>query len=100
MKLVGRSLVSAITHTPASGPFSLFTVPEMYPSGARRCACSPSPAITPLTTTATIHRPARAIVPPSDIHDLEHALKILDDVAARGRPPLVRDIACKAQVRD
>src|SRR5690349_20107551 len=37
MKLVGRSLVSAMTHTPASGPFSPCTVPVMYPVGAPDC---------------------------------------------------------------
>src|SRR5690349_13881791 len=30
---VPNSLVSAITHTPASGPFSPVTVPVMYPGG-------------------------------------------------------------------
>src|SRR5579871_247396 len=59
MKLVGRSLVSAITHTPASGPFSPCTVPVIYPEGAPACwarvgrtANVPIKPSTPAPTTA------------------------------------------------
>src|SRR5262249_7910954 len=44
MKRVGRSFVSAITHTPASGPFGLVTTPPrslspmLTPAGAGCCA--------------------------------------------------------------
>src|SRR6185436_4824481 len=55
MKLVGRSFVSAITQTPASGPLPLRTVPAMTPSGPRRCACSASP----VSSEAQTIRPAR-----------------------------------------
>src|SRR5438093_8173738 len=99
MKLVGRSFVSAITHTPASGPLSLLTTPEMYPSGARRWADTTNPTLTAMASDATAAT-AIFIGSPSDVHDGKHTLEILDHIAAGRRPPLVRDVASEPQIRD
>ena len=44
MKFVGSSFVSAITQTPASGPFVLFTTPLIMPSGSARGAAFATPS--------------------------------------------------------
>src|SRR5262245_10200751 len=130
MKLVGRSLVSAITQTPASAPCALFTTPEMYPTGARRCACRPSPARSPLimmdsadrrahfmrtppnaTTQTRKHDEELLLLLPSwlrdfvvafplHVHDVEDAAQAFQRVAARRRPVLVRDVSGEAQIGD
>ena len=51
---VGSSEVSAMTQTPASGPFALVTVPPISsPSIATRWSCWPDTARVHATSTAT-----------------------------------------------
>src|SRR5688572_29800399 len=42
MKFVGSSLVSAMTHTPASGPDAPCTTPVMMPFAVCVCPCTPT----------------------------------------------------------
>src|SRR6266705_4204387 len=52
---VGRSLVSAITHTPASGPFELVTTPPMSSASIATAAPLLCCASTPVKEAARTH---------------------------------------------
>ena len=53
MNGVLSSVVSAMTHTPASGPRELVTTPPMNPSAGRRASCAFAHHTTDAANTAT-----------------------------------------------
>ena len=54
MKCVCKSSVSAITQTPASGPFVLFTTPLIMPSGSARGAAFASVNVAAASSAAAV----------------------------------------------
>src|SRR5262249_31306098 len=54
MYRVGRSVVSAITHTPASGPFAPVTTPPMSSLSIATAVCAPSCAGAAASSAATL----------------------------------------------
>src|SRR5690242_1752137 len=82
MYRVGRSVVSAITHTPASGPFAPVTTPPMSSLSIATAVCAPSCAGAAVSSAAT---PIAATVRYSLALSLIGALLVHFWHGARGR---------------
>src|SRR5688500_14573879 len=89
MKLVGRSFVSAITHTPASGPDAPWTMPVMYPVAGvgPRCA-SRTPPGSVASATRSPARPAHMVANPSRVR-VDLLIRFLLKERVLGRKPVV-----------
>src|SRR5438876_6777225 len=87
-KRVGRSIVSAMTQTPASGPFELETTPPISPGSRATADCPPFVAIGASVQTRAAHAGRANAV--AEIRNLER--RFLKDIFWGSGPALYQSV--------